>query len=152
MSQDLDRIAEILGDITEQAGSAAREATRESARLEVRIGAVEERIERLEQAINGEGAGRPGLETRVTVIEDWRKTERKRAVATPAAPPPVPSTDSALVAIETKRAEVAKAEAEARKGAWDAVKTVAAKVGPWLVALTALAAQVIQWLAKSEGK
>lgn len=142
MSQDLDRIQDALGDITEQVGAAARE----TARIEVRVSATEDRVAKIESAVNGEGAGKPGLETRIALIEDWRKNSSAQAAT------PVVATESALVAIEAKRAEVAKAEAEARKGAWDAVKTVAAKVGPWLVALTALAAQVFQWLAKSSGE
>lgn len=143
-SQDLDRITDALGDIGEQIGDAARE----TARLEVRVSANSERLTKIENAVNGEG-DELGLKARVSVLEDWRKSERKRATATPVA---VAASDSALVKVETARAEAAKAQAEASKGAWDAAKTIVSKVGPWILALIALGSQVFQWLVKTSGE
>lgn len=74
-------------------------------------------VARLEALVNGEGAGKPGLETRVTLLEraeeDRRKADRKRATQTPAPLVAPAAAETALERVETARAVATKTQWEA---------------------------------------
>lgn len=115
MSQDLEVVRDALRGINEELS----EYTRSTERLDERVKAHEARIDDVETALNGEGAGKPGLETRVTLLErtdeERKRAERKTAKA-------MQGGESALERVETARAGVAMAR-------WKAIATWGAIAG-----------------------
>jgi len=83
-----------------------------------------EAVKRLDALVHGEGIGKPGLETRVTLLEraeeERRKAERKRPAIAPV--PSAPSAETALERVETARAV-------ANKTRWEALAKWAAIAG-----------------------
>lgn len=136
-----DSIQEIVEGYEELTSDQARQdlaAERASAEIEHQGTA----LARLDALVHGEGMGKPGLETRVTLLEraeeDRRKAERKRATATPA-PTAAPSAETALERVETARAV-------ANKTRWEALAkwaAIAGGLGAGLKAASEVAAKLL---------
>ena len=118
-TSDLEIVRDTLQGLREEAG----EYTRITERLGVTVEAHGERLDKVEAALNGEGVGKPGLETRVTLLERAdaarEKADRKAAKAAQGTPA---AGVSALERVETARAEVAKKR-------WEAITKWAAIAG-----------------------
>jgi hypothetical protein len=122
-TSDLEIVRETLRSLQDEAG----EYTRTTERLGVTVEAHSERIEKIEGALHGEGVGKPGLETRVTLLERAdaarEKADRKAAKAAQTTPA---AGDSALERVETARAVASKTRWESI-GKWAAIVALAAK-------------------------
>lgn len=123
-TSDLEIVRDTLQGLREEAG----EYTRITERLGVTVEAHGERLDKIEGALNGEGAGKPGLETRVTLLEraddERKRADRKAAKAAQATPiaQPAAGAESALERVETARAVAAKTR-------WEAITKWAAIAG-----------------------
>ena len=122
-TSDLEIVRDTLQGLREEAG----EYTRITERLGVTVEAHGERLDKVEAALNGEGVGKPGLETRVTLLERAdaarEKADRKAAKAAQGTPA---AGVSALERVETARAVASKTRWESI-GKWAAIVALAAK-------------------------